>query len=156
LKRTLKFSYLVFVFFACSLLFGCKPDAVDSYGRPIRMSDYKGKWVVISYWATWCPTCIREIPELIKLKTYYPQVIILGVNPDNLDNKVLRDFAEEYDVNYPFLSHFPIEDWSGKTTSELPVTYIISPEGKLYQTLLGPQTLANFQSVMHLPPVTYN
>jgi thiol-disulfide isomerase/thioredoxin len=136
-------------------LSACKPDAVDIYGRPIQMSNYKGRWVVINYWATWCTPCISEIAELIKLKTYYPQVVILGVNPDNLDKNVLQQLSQDYGVNYDFLTEFPIEDWGGKKPTDLPVTFIISPKGKLYQTLVGPQTLSSFQSVMNLPPITY-
>lgn len=137
------------------MLVGCGPDAVDIYGRPINISNYRGRWVVIHYWATWCDPCITEIGELIKLKTYYPQVVILGVNPDNLSNSVLQNLAQQYGVNYDFLSKFPIEDWGGRMPTDLPVTFIISPKGRLYETLKGPQTLSNFQSVLNLPPITY-
>lgn len=135
---------------------GCAPDAVDSNGRPIRIADYQGRWVVINYWATWCNPCIQEIPALIKLRTYYrDKVIVLGVNVDNLSDPVLNNLAEGYQVNYPFLNHFPIERWGGKNSSDIPVTYIIDPKGKLYQTLKGPQNLQNFQSVMNLPDIVY-
>lgn len=137
------------------MLSGCHPDAMDIYGRPINISSYRGRWVVINYWATWCAPCISEIGELIKLKTYYPQVVVLGVNPDNLDKSVLQDLVQEYNINFDILTSFPIEDWGGKFPTDLPTTFIISPKGKLYQTLTGPQTLSNFQSVMSLPPISY-
>ncbi len=137
------------------MLPGCHPDTMDIYGRPINISSYRGRWVVINYWATWCAPCISEIGELIKLKNYYPQVVVLGVNPDNLDKSVLQDLVQEYNINFDILRTFPIEDWGGKLPSDLPTTYIISPKGKLYQTLTGPQTLSNFQSVMSLPAISY-
>ncbi|MBA2653685.1 MAG: TlpA family protein disulfide reductase [Gammaproteobacteria bacterium] len=154
--RTRKF---VSVFFILSMLIffeGCTPDALDIYGRPIRISDYRGKWIVINYWATWCVPCIQEIPELNKLAKYYKhKVIVLGVNVDNLSDSVLRNLSQGYQVNYPFLSSFPIEKWGGKP-DDLPVTYIIDPHGKLSHTLHGPQKLENFQAVMSLPAVTYD
>lgn len=154
MRRLLRYLTLLII---CVALLGCQPKVVDSFGRPIQMSAYSGKWVVIHYWATWCSPCIGEIPELIKLKTYYPkQVVVLGVNIDHLDNAVLRELAGDYRVNYPLLREFPIEHWASKPPSTLPVTYIISPKGELYQTLLGPQKFENFQAVMNLPPITYN
>lgn len=138
-----------------SLTAGCKPESVDIYGRPIRLSDYRGKWVVIHYWTTWCAPCIQQIPELIKLVQYYPkQTVVLGVNPDNLDNKVLQELAEEYQINYAFLKQFPIEKLGGKK-SDLPVTYIINPQGKLVNTITTPLKLSDFQTILNLPPIAY-
>jgi thiol-disulfide isomerase/thioredoxin len=149
------FSFFLIILCSSYLLTGCAPDAVDIYGRPIRISDYRGKWVVINYWATWCSPCIAEIPDLNKLARYYKgKVVVLGVNISNLTNQELKDLREDYEVEYPFLSHFPIEKWGGEYEN-IPVTYILNPKGKLYQTLTGPQTLANFQAIMNLPPITY-
>lgn len=153
--RKFKLHWLIILLLS-SLLIGCGGrDAVDIYGRPVSLSNYKGRWVVITYWTTWCADCINEIGELIKLKNLYPQVVILGINPDNLDNKVLQDLVQEYNINFDVLSKFPIEDWGGKTPAQLPTTFIFNPKGELYQTLLGPQKLANFQSIMNLGPPVY-
>jgi thiol-disulfide isomerase/thioredoxin len=138
------------------LICACAPDAVDSHGRPIRISDYQGKWVVINYWATWCGPCIQEIPDLNKLAKYYrDKVVVLGVNFDQLNNAILNDLAQEYGVSYLFLSRFPIEKWSEKPVT-IPVTYILDPHGKLFKILKGPQKIENFQSLMSLPPINYD
>src|SRR5262245_11942734 len=151
--RTRKSFLSLLVLSLISLIYGCAPDAVDSYGHPISISNYRGKWVVINYWATWCAPCIQEIPELNKLIEHYKdKVMVLGVTVDNLNNAALRGLAQGYRVQYPFLRTFPIERWGGKPHS-VPVTYIINPKGKLYQTLVGPQKLADFQRVMQLPPI---
>ncbi len=60
---------LPLLLFFCSLfiLTACikeKPDAEDSLGNPVYLSDYEGRWVVIAYWATWCKSCMTEIPIL--------------------------------------------------------------------------------------------
>lgn len=154
--RTWTSLYLgIIVIFVC-LLSGCAPDAVDSYGRPIEISNYRGKWVVINYWATWCSPCIQEIPDLNKLAKYYKdKVVVLGVTIDNINNAALQALGQGYQVEYPFLRSFPIEKWGGKPRA-IPVTYILDPKGRLYKTLTGRQTLANFQAVMNLPDITYD
>lgn len=152
-KSGLKFMLIVACLFT---LVGCAPDATDIYGRPINISNYRGKWVVINYWATWCGPCMQEIPELNQLATNYKNdVVVLGVNYDGLNNTVLRSLAQGYQVQYYFLKAFPISKW-GENPKSLPVTYIIDPKGNLYKTLLGPQTLANFQAAMNLPNISYD
>lgn len=151
--KSLKFSLILITALFIS---GCAPDAVDSFGHPIRISDYRGKWVVINYWASWCGECIQEIPELNKLVRYYKdKVVVLGVTVDNFDNMALRTLGEGYRVEYPLLLHFPIEKFGLKPHS-LPVTYILDPNGKLYKVLTGPQKFENFQAVMKLPPISYD
>lgn len=138
------------------LVAGCKPDAVDSTGHAINISDYRGKWVVINYWATWCGPCISEIPTLNKLsQSYKNQVVVLGVNADNLDDAQLQRLAEEYGVTYAFLGKFPMEKWGISQIPTIPVTFVIDPKGNLVKTLQGPQTFENFQSLLHLPALTY-
>jgi thiol-disulfide isomerase/thioredoxin len=153
--KTGKFFLIIIILYLTGLVSGCAPDSIDDYGHPIRISDYRGKWVVINYWATWCNPCIREIPALNDLAKYYKdKVVVLGVNVDNLSNQILRNLGQDYRVKYPFLRAFPIQRWGGKPQS-IPVTYILDPKGRLYKTLTGPQTLANFQAAMNLPSITY-
>lgn len=137
-------------------LTGCKPEAIDDYGHPIRLSDYRGKWVVVSYWATWCAPCINQIPELVQLKQYYSdKVVVLGVNMDRLDNNVLRDLGQAYRINYPLLNNFPIEKWAKKPKT-LPVTYIFNSQGRLVKILEGPQTFSSFQLILNLSSPDYD
>lgn len=155
----LRWNLIFFITLICTtLLFvGCsQPEAYDSSGHVIRVSDYKGKWVVIQYWATWCSPCINEIPTLNTLAKYYhDKVVVLGVNTDNLSNAVLEQLRQGYRVVYPFLAKFPIDYWGVKEVPSLPTTFIIDPKGRLYQTLKGPQSLDDFRAIMHLPPPPY-
>jgi thiol-disulfide isomerase/thioredoxin len=146
---------LLLVAFAV-LLTACGADAVDIYNRPIKMSNYEGKWVVISYWATWCPACIGEIPALNTLAKYYKdQVVVFAVNPDNLSDDVLRNLTESYGVQYLFLRSFPIDKWGGKV-QKLPVTFILDKKGRLYKTLETPLTIQDLKKIMSLPDVNYD
>lgn len=138
---------------ACFILVSCKqaPDAVDSSGTPIKFSEYKGKWLVINYWATWCEPCRRELPELNKLsQSKSAQLIVLGVNFDALPNHEIQIFANSLGLNFPLLHQFPKEKFGIENIPVLPTTFLISPQGKLVATLQGPQTEASLLKAMSL------
>jgi peroxiredoxin len=146
------------VLLAC-LFIGCSygPDTVDSRGQPIRIADYKGRWVVISFWASWCQPCMIQIDSLNYLHQYYKdKVVVIGVNADHLANPVLQQLKQSYGVKYILVSNFPIAKWGIKELPDIPVTFLIDPTGKLVKTLTGPQSFQNLQNIMNLPPITYN
>ena len=76
----------------------------DMKGAKVRLADYKGKVILINFWATWCPPCKVEIPGFIELYDQYKDkgFVILGVSGDD-DAETLRTFAEEWKINYPML-----------------------------------------------------
>jgi peroxiredoxin len=134
-------------------LYGCskQPDAIDSHGKPLNFSDYRGKWLVVNYWATWCKPCLTELPELNALyQTHADKLLILGVNFDHLPAAEIQKFAEPLQLKFPLLSQFPLEKYGIKDIPTLPVTFLISPEGKLAQALYGPQTSTNLLVAMEL------
>lgn len=153
-----KIKYALGLFFVVLMLLcaGCKPDAIDSAGKPIRISDFRGKWVIIQYWATWCSPCLNGMSVLNKLLTYYPKdVVVLGVNFDHLDAPVLQQLKQGYQVHYPLLSNFPIENYGVDQVTKIPVLFLINPKGRLVKTLEGPQTFEDLQKIMNLPPISY-
>jgi thiol-disulfide isomerase/thioredoxin len=75
----------------------------DMNGVEVKLSSFKGKIVMLNFWATWCPPCKVEIPDLIALqKEYSEDLVILGVSIDDTPEQ-LKPFAAEYHVNYPLL-----------------------------------------------------
>src|ERR1700682_6686121 len=54
-------------------------DLVDTQGKRHRLADYKGKWVVLNFWATWCVPCIQEIPEIAAFRKQHADVAVIGV-----------------------------------------------------------------------------
>ena len=65
---------------ACA--WGAAFDIADTTGKHHRLADYKGRWVVLNYWATWCVPCIQEIPEIADFQRAHPEVVVLGIAID--------------------------------------------------------------------------
>lgn len=106
-------------------------DLVDSKGKNHKLSQYKGKWVLVNYWATWCPPCLMEIPDLVALhKNKKNNLVVLGVAMDYQDPKEVLDFAKERAIPYPIiLGDDRAIDQVGPLRG-LPTTYLYNPQGK--------------------------
>ncbi|NTV95353.1 MAG: TlpA family protein disulfide reductase [Thiobacillus sp.] len=110
-------------------------DLLDSNGKSHKLSQYKGKWVLVNYWATWCPPCLMELPDLAALyKNKKNNLVVLGVAMDFQDPKEVLAFAKERAIPYPIIlgdeQHIDsIIDQVGPVRG-LPTTYLYNPQGK--------------------------
>ena len=133
-----KISVYAFIF----ILISCaKPDLVTSDNKKIFLDDLYGKWVVINYWADWCPPCIKEIPELNNLQSNFSDDLkVFLINFDMLEGEELKQQLEKFNVQVDSLLTDPsiIYDWV--IPENLPVTFIVNRKGELELTLVGPQT----------------
>jgi len=107
-------------------------------GKRYSLSDFRGKWVVVNYWATWCPPCRAEIPDLIEFHEQNKgKAVVLGVAYEEISAERLRKFAEKFAINYPVLMVKPgSADVLGPIPG-LPTTYLVSPEGKVVAQQAG-------------------
>ena len=109
----------------------------DLSGKVMTMDDLKGKVVLVNFWATWCPPCRSEIPELIKLQEQHKDRLqIIGVSEDD-EAQPVHDFIKKTGINYPVVMATPeiIQAYGG--VAALPTTFVIDPQGRIVQRHLG-------------------
>lgn len=117
-----------------------RPDSHDLDNNDIFFKDYKGQWLVLNYWASWCTSCYKEVAELNALSEDN-NIALFGINFDHIDVTEMRTFAQKVDVHYPLLRTDPGKQFGIKDPIEaLPATFIISPDRKQLKQLLGPQS----------------
>jgi peroxiredoxin len=135
---------------------GCQADkqadlgftVKDMNGAKVRLADYKGKVILINFWATWCAPCKVEIPAFIELYDQYKAkgLVVLGVSGDD-DAETLRTFAAEWKINYPMLV--------GRDENQLldaygplygyPTSVIVGRDGAVCGRHVGPATKEEFE-----------
>ncbi len=129
------------------------PDAPDFAlqdlnGNIVKLSDYKGKVVIIDFWATWCGPCRRGIPEFVALQSEYGEdkLAILGVSVDQGDLSVVPKFAKNYEINYPVL--YTNEDIQRKygPIRSIPTAFIVDRTGKVRDLAIGLRPKSYFKN----------
>ncbi len=133
------FSFLLFSFTASAEKI--QFSIPDINGKLHTATDYKGKWVVVNYWATWCPPCLDEIPELNAFyESHAKDAVVLGVNYEEVEQQHLTKFIDDYFISYPVLKGNLGEPSPFGRVYGLPTTFIISPQGELVKTKVGEVT----------------
>ena len=105
----------------------------DLEGKQHTLEQYKGKWIIINYWATNCPPCLTEIPELEDFHHRHKDkdAVVLGVNYEDIKMSWLKDFIKSVKMTYPVLLAEPDKVTPFGSIVMLPTTIIVSPEGDL-------------------------
>jgi cytochrome c biogenesis protein CcmG, thiol:disulfide interchange protein DsbE len=124
-------------------------------GKSERLSDLKGKVVVLNFWATWCPPCVEETPSLNRLQKYIDSRggMVLGVSIDE-DGAAYEQFLRDQNVVFPTYRDATKKTASDYGTSIFPETYIIDRHGKIARKFVGEQQwdsaemLAYFDAVL--------
>ena len=111
----------------------------DLNGRTVRLTDFKGKVVLLNFWATWCPPCRAEIPELVKWQSEYGSqgLQIIGVTYPPTNVRQVRSFVRRLRVNYPvLLGSRETRAWfdPGET---LPISIVVDRDGTVRDTVEG-------------------
>jgi thiol-disulfide isomerase/thioredoxin len=113
----------------------------DLDGKPVSVSDYRGKWVIVNFWATWCPPCLEEIPDFVDLyEENRDSIMVLGVNYEEVNEEYLREFVDSHMMSYPVMRMDPLPVTPLGPVLGLPTTYIISPQGERVARQEGPVT----------------
>jgi thiol-disulfide isomerase/thioredoxin len=111
----------------------------DMSGIKHQLSNYKGKWVLVNYWATWCPPCLEEVPDLVNLYDHRKNkdLMVLGVVFDYQSTKDVTDYVDDMLMSYPIvLGDDDVVAQIG-SSEVLPTTYIYNPKGELVKIKRG-------------------
>jgi len=111
----------------------------NEYNVPVKLADYKGKVMLLNFWATWCGPCESEIPAFVELYSKYKDkgLVIVGVSVDDTPEQ-LQAFMKEFRMNYPVLQMKPeFEDFWGPLAG-YPTTFLIARDGSICTKHLGP------------------
>ena len=119
----------------------------DMNGADVNLASFKGKVVLINFWATWCGPCRAEIPSLVELQDKYrDDLTILGVSIDDPAEK-LKPYADEFKMNYPVLvgnGHQDMQDAFGPLFG-IPVSVIVGRDGRIAKKHSGIATKEQFE-----------
>jgi cytochrome c biogenesis protein CcmG/thiol:disulfide interchange protein DsbE len=118
-------------------------------GKQVKISDYRGEVVLINFWATWCPPCLAEIPDLVKLKKEKAdkQFEILGIVLSSKESSVRKIVSKEK-INYPVLwgTNKVVEDFGGIPV--IPRTFLLDKDGKIVEDILGMRNYDFFKKLL--------
>jgi len=146
--------------YTLTLLCGCSsphkpPKALDftlpdTGGAMRSLSDYRGNWVIVNYWATWCAPCLAEIPQLVKLSKEYRghKVVVLGIDYEAIGVKKLRAFMNKHHMSYPVLRTSPTDAQQLGPILGLPTTYLVTPGGEVASTQVGKITRSGIEQLI--------
>jgi len=145
--RSLSFVFLALMLTVSSLAATYESDEPVNFtlqrlhGGDLSLSEFRGKWVVVNYWATWCAPCRKEIPDLSALNTAREDIVVLGLAFEDTDIENFDEFLQEFHPSYPLLLvdvYNPPEPLGAPRV--LPTTIILNPQGYPVKTFLGPVT----------------
>jgi thiol-disulfide isomerase/thioredoxin len=123
----------------------------DLMGTPVSTSQFPGKVVLLSFWATWCPPCRLEIPELVDLQSRYKDRLqVVGISMDDADTpediQHVKDVASELHINYPIVIADPklVDAYGG--VAALPTTFVLNTSARVVQKHTGLYSTEDFEN----------
>jgi len=119
----------------------------DLDGHELSSGSLRGKVVIVNFWATWCPPCRAEIPDLVALQEKYrDHLVVIGVSEDEGGPDLVRRFAAQYKINYPIVMMTAALEKMFPGISALPTSFILDRESRIVQKHVGMLTARTTES----------
>ncbi len=117
------------------------------FGNQLKLSDYRGKVIIVDFWATWCSPCRRGIPDLIELKRKYGNqgFEVIGISVDTDTKADVVPFVKENGINYPvvYAADAVAERYGG--ISSIPTSFVIDKNGKIAASYVGLTSISEYE-----------
>ncbi len=128
----------------------------DVDGRAISSADWRGKVIIVNFWATWCPPCRAEIPDLIALQNKYKDHLqIIGISDDDDPPETVKKWAVEHNINYPIVMNTPELRKVFTGVTALPTSFLVDRQSRIAMRhvgmLMASTTEAETRSLAGLP-----
>jgi len=119
----------------------------NELNKPVNLADFKGKVVIVNFWATWCGPCKVEIPDFVKLYAEYKDkgLVIVGISIDDSPEQ-LQAFMKEYHMNYPVVQMTADVESAWGPFYGYPTSFVVARDGSICTKHLGPATKEQFES----------
>ncbi len=122
----------------------------DLDGRDRSLAEFRGKWLLVNFWATWCSPCIQEMPELERFHLAHKErdAQVVGINMEDMAPEQIKRFLAEHPVSYPILLA-PVDGFTplGRIPA-LPTTIFISPDGEVVTRQVGGLTVEMLEQLI--------
>lgn len=118
--------------------------------KNIKLSDYRGKVVILDFWATWCPPCRRGIPDLIEIqKEYGSDVVVIGISMDTDSKSDVIPFMQKMGINYniAYADAGVVQSYGG--VESIPTSFVIDKDGNIVDNHIGLVPKSEFTSVLN-------
>lgn len=123
-------------------------DFTTLEGEEYRWQNLQGKWVVVNYFAEWCAPCLREIPQLNQFyRDNKHELAMFAVSFDPLSHEQLEGLQSKYDIQFPVIASFTTQ-MPMQSPKNLPVTFLIHPDGTVAKQLFGEQSAASLSAAL--------
>jgi peroxiredoxin len=119
----------------------------DLAGRMIRLSDFKGRIVLLDFWATWCGPCRREVPDLIEFQKNYAHqgFTVIGIAWDEEGRAVVEPYVRKFGITYPVMVGTPQVSQAYGGIQAFPMVFLIGRDGKVRKTFEGARNKSEFE-----------